>query len=91
MKKLITGLMVVCLLSTTGCYWFVPGQIKREVSLMNLNIKTAVKEIDEIKKSDKSEEQKLKEINEKAMRTLNRAAPHTQNVYNYVTGRPSTR
>jgi len=91
MKKAIKVFMIICLLLTTGCHWFISGQIKRETSLMNLNIKTALKEIDMIEKSDKPEAQKTKEIKEKAMRTLRRAAPHTENIYNYTHGRPSTK
>jgi len=75
----------------SGCYWFIPGQIKREASLMNLNVKTAVKEIEAIKNSDKTEEEKLKDINEKAIRALNRVKPHVENWNNYVYGNPSTR
>ena len=58
---------------------------------MKLNINTAMREIDEIKNSDKTEEEKLKAINEKAMRALKRAKPHAENFDNYVHGRSSSR
>jgi len=92
MKKTIAVIfMFFCICFSSGCNYLIPGQIKREASLMNLNIKTALKEIEEIDKSDKSEDQKLKERSEKAVRALKRAGPHTENINNYVNGRPATK
>ena len=91
MKKIVMVLMLFCIYFSSGCNYLIPGQIKREASLMNLNIKTALKEIEEIDKSDKSEDQKLKEKEEKAIRALKRAGPHAENFNNYVNGRPATK
>ena len=91
MRKIAAVLMVFCILCSSGCNYLIPGQIKRETSLMNLNIKTALKEIEEIDKSDKPEDQKLRERSEKAVRALKRAGPHTENLNNYVHGRPATK
>ena len=91
MKKIALVFLMFFVFLSSGCHYLVPSQIKREASLMNLNIKTALKEIDEIDKSEKSENQKLKERSEKAIRALKRAAPHTENIYNYVSGHPATK
>jgi len=92
MKKIVVvTFMALCICFSSGCNYLIPGQIKREASMMNLNIKTALKEIEEIDKSDKPEDQKLKERAEKAVRALKRAGPHTENINNYVNGRPATR
>jgi len=90
-KTMVVVFIVLCICFSSGCNYLIPGQIKREASLMNLNIKTALKEIDEIDKSDKSEDQKLKERAEKAVRALKRASPHTENINNYVNGRSATK
>lgn len=90
MKKKIMVVILASFLLTSGCNWFIPSEIKRETSLMKLNIEVALEEIEEIKKSsNKTEKQKKEEIIEKAVRTLERGLPHAVNLDNYVHGRKS--
>jgi hypothetical protein len=89
MKRFLCASLLLCVVFSSGCSYFVPGAIKRETSLMNLNIKTALKEIEAIENSEKPEAQKDKEVKEKAVRALKRAAPHTDNLYKYTHGLPS--
>ena len=87
-------IVVILLISPclSGCYWFVPGAVKRQSNLVNLDVKTCLKEIDEINKDpNKTKTNKLKESHEKAMRTLNRLKPQVQNLDDYTHGRQATR
>jgi len=80
--------VITCL---TGCYWLVPGSIKRQTNLVNLDVKTARKEIADIEKNQTmTEEQKLQAIKEKAIIVLDRLKPQVQNVDDYTHGRPAS-
>ena len=90
-KWLIIAVLAVlpCL---SGCHWFVPGPVKRQASLVNLDVKTCLKEIDAINNDpEKSKTKKLKESHEKAMRTLKRLKPQVQNLDDYTHGRQANR
>lgn len=75
----------------SGCHWFVPGAIKRQTNLVNLDVKTSLKEIKEIEQdSNKTEEEKLQESKKKAMTTLKRLKPQVQNIDDYTHGRSAS-
>jgi hypothetical protein len=89
MKKII--LLLILVLCFSGCYWFVPGPIKRETNIMNLDIKTVLKEIEIIENDNtKTENEKIVEIKEKSLIVLKRLKPHIQNIDDYTHGRPSS-
>jgi len=74
-----------------GCYWVIPGSIKRQTNLVNLDVKTCLKEIKAIDDDpNKSEQEKLVESKKKAMRTLNRLKDQVENIDNYTHGRPAS-
>jgi len=84
-------LLIMVMTSTSGCYWLVPGPIKRQTNLVNLDVKTALKEIDKIEKDEsKTEQEKLAAIKKKSLIVLNRLKPQVQNIDDYTHGRPAS-
>lgn len=77
MKKM---LLIIMLISCNGCAWLIPGAIKREASLVVVDVETAIKEIEELENGKPKE---------KALKTLNRIQPHIINLDNYMQGRKS--
>ncbi len=80
MHKLII-ISVLCLCST-GCSWFVPGAIKREISIVRIDVDTAIKETNALE-GDAAKK--------KALETLNRIQPHLVNINNYAQGKAADR
>lgn len=79
MRKRSLLLVLVCLLiMSAGCSWFVPGAIKREVSLVEVDLKVAVDEVEKLEGD---------EAKQKAMRTFKRVIPHVENVNRYIQGK----
>jgi hypothetical protein len=84
-------LLTLAMVSVSGCHWFVPGSIKRQTNLVNLDVKTALKEIQKIEKDEsKTEQQRLTEIKEKSLIVLKRLKPQVQNIDDYTHGRPAS-
>jgi len=91
-RILIMAALLLTVGISSGCHWFVPGAIKRETSLMNVDVNTCLEEISNIENDQtKPEIERLKAVNEKAKRTLNRLKPHVENLDNYTHGRPASR
>jgi len=91
-KILIIILLTLSVVTFSGCHWFIPGAIKRETSLIKVDVTTCLMEIEQIEK-DKSKTltNRRKEVIEKAKRTLNRIKPHLENLDNYTQGKKATR
>jgi hypothetical protein len=92
-KKHVLSVVVILsiVLLSSGCHYFVPGAIKRQTSLINLDVSTCLKEIEQIQSDpEKTEREKLEEVNKKALRTLKRLKPQVENVDNYTHGRPAS-
>jgi hypothetical protein len=90
MKKTI--LISILIIACSGCRCFIPNSIKRESSLIKLDVNTCIKEVGIIQEDDSiNEEQKLKKSNYKMMKTLKRLQPHVENLDNYTHGRKSTK
>jgi len=88
MKKtiIISILIVTC----SGCRMFIPNSIKRESSLVKLDVNTCIKEVEAINENESTAEtQRLKDSNYKMMKTLKRIQPHVENLDNYTHGRKS--
>lgn len=91
MKRIyLLVLVLTTLFLSSGCNWLVPNAIKRETSLMKVDVNTCLKEIKEIEEDkNKTETEKLKESNYKMKKTLSRIKPHIENFNNYVHGNQS--
>jgi hypothetical protein len=92
MKKImISVLLILFLCCSAGCNWFIPGAIKRQTSLINIDVKTCLKEIKNIKANQSlNDDEKDDKIKNKALRTLIRIKPQVENIDNYTHGRPAS-
>lgn len=79
---LVGTILTASLLFCSGCYYFVPKEIKREVSLMRVIVETEIAEIEELE-GDAAKA--------KALRTLRRLKPHVVNVDQYMQGKKAQR
>jgi len=71
---------------------FIPNSIKRESSLVKLDVNTCIKEVKAIQENSSIDEiKKLKDSNYKMTKTLKRLQPHVENLDNYIHGRKSTK
>jgi hypothetical protein len=75
-------LMLLLCLFASGCSYFVPGSVKRQVGLMKTDVSTALKEVNELSGD---------EAKKKAMLTLQRLDKGLLVVDDYVSGRKATR
>lgn len=77
----ITAALIVIMLMTSGCSWFIPAEIKREIAIIKLDVDTVLKETDG---------HEGMEATDKMNRALKRIQPHIENVSNYANGQPAT-
>lgn len=83
MKKICCVAVLACVLfSSTGCSWFVPSALKREASLVKVDVQTSLAEVEALA-GDAAKE--------KALRTLRRIEPHVVNIDNYMQGRKASK
>ena len=82
MKRVIAAILVLSLLVTAGCSWLVPGPIKREASIVCIDVDVAIEEIQAMADGPQKD---------KALRTLKRLQPHLTNIDNYMQGKQADR
>ena len=80
--KIRFAAVLLALVALTGCPFCppVPAEIKREISFVDVVVRTGVKEA--------AAEPDDKKRAEKAFNALKRLAPHTKNLLNFAEGNP---
>ena len=82
MKKIVAATLILVMLGTSGCSWFVPGPVKREASVVRIDVDTAIEEVQAMPDGQPKD---------KALRTLKRIQPHLVNLDNYMQGKQADR
>jgi hypothetical protein len=82
MKRFASVALVISLLLSSGCSWFVPGSVKRQVGLMRTDAQTSLVEVQKLS----GEEGRLK-----ALQTLQRYNDGIVVVDDYLQGQKATR
>jgi len=82
MNKIAVVALLLSLLVSSGCSWFVPSTVKRQVGLMRTDAETSLVEVEKMQ----GEDGRLK-----AMQTLKRYKDGIVVVDDYVNGRKATR
>lgn len=93
MKRALLFIAVLSVVFSSGCSWFVPSQIKKEASLMEIDSKTALTEISAIDTSakgnvtvDGKEMTPAEAVKFKATKSLTRVNAHAVVLNAYMKG-----